>query len=96
MVKGSDRVQVVCPLCNANLVVDPKTGLVLHSEAKKSGYSFEDALDQVQTRKERTDQLFDQAFQNEKERRDGLEGKFQEALKSKDELDEPPNPWEMD
>jgi len=96
MAQGSDRIKVVCPLCNASMVVDPKTGLVLHSEERKSGYSFEDALDQVQTRKEKSDQMFEKAFQNEKDRRAGLEGKFREALESKEEIDEPPNPWEMD
>ena len=96
MVKGSDRIKVVCPLCSATMVVDPKTGLVLHSEEKKSGYSFEDALDQVQARKDKSDEMFEKAFQNEKERREGLEGKFREALDSQDELEEPPNPWEMD
>lgn len=96
MAKGSDRIKVVCPLCNASMVVDPKTGLVIHSEGKKSGYSFEDALDQVQIRKEKSDELFQKAFQDEKERQKGLEDKFKEALESKDELDEPPNPWEMD
>ena len=78
------------------MVVDPKTGLVLHSDKTKSDYSFEAALDQIQTRKEKSDQLFEKAFQDEEERREGLEGKFREALESKDELDEPPNPWEMD
>ena len=96
MAKGSDRIKVVCPLCNAAMVVDPKTGLVLHSDEKQSGYSFEDALHRVQTRKEKSDELFQKAFRNEQERREGLEDKFQEALKSEDELDELPNPWEMD
>jgi uncharacterized protein YbaR (Trm112 family) len=96
MTKGSDRIKVVCPLCNGTLTVDPRTGLVLHSEGKKSGYSFEDALDQVHTRKEKSDDLFQKAFEDERERREGLEGKFREALDSQDELDEPPNPWEMD
>ena len=40
--------------------------------------------------------MFEKAFQNEKERQEGLEGKFREALDSQDELEEPPNPWEMD
>ena len=50
----------------------------------------------VQTRKEKSDELFQKAFRNEQERREGLEDKFQEALKSEDELDELRNPWEMD
>ena len=96
MAKGSDRINVVCPLCDATMVVDPKTGLVIHSQAKKSGFSFEDGLAQVQARKEKSDELFQKAFQTEQSRQEGLEGKFQEALESQDELDEPPKPWEMD
>ena len=96
MAKESRRIQVVCPSCQATMVVDPKTGLVLHSEEKKSGYSFDEALDQVRSRKEKSEELFQKAFQDEKLRHQGLEKKFREALESKDELDEPPNPWEMD
>jgi len=54
---------VVCPSCQANLVVDPKTGLVLHSEGKKPDYSFDQALDHLQSRKEQSDELFQKAFQ---------------------------------
>lgn len=69
---------------------------MLHSEDKKSGYSFEKALEQVQERKAKADELFDKAFQEEKKRQSNLEEKFREALKSKDELDEPSRPWDLD
>ena len=90
------RIEVICPCCQATLTVDPKTGLVLHSEGKKTGYSFEQALEQVKARKEKADELFDKAFLDEKRRHEALEEKFREALKSKDELDEPAKPWDMD
>ncbi len=96
MTKGAPRIQVVCPSCQAKLAVDPKTGLVLHAEGKKSDVSFEEALEQVHSRQEKTEELFEKAFLDEEQRKKGLEEKFREALNSKDELDEPPSPWEID
>lgn len=96
MTKEGAKIEVICPCCQAKLLVEPKSGLVLHSEEKKSGYSFEKALEEVQSRKEQADELFQKAFQDEKRRQQSLEEKFREALKSKDELDEPARPWDMD
>ena len=96
MAKGDPRIKVVCPSCQANLVVDPKTGLVLHSEGKKPDYSFDEALDHLQSRKENSDELFQKAFLDEEQRKQTLEEKFREALDSKDELDEPHHPLELD
>ena len=91
------RIEVVCPCCQAKLVVDGKTGLVIHSEAMKSGYSFDEALEKEKERKSKSDELFAKAFEDEENRRANLENKFQEALESKDELDEPPpRPWDLD
>ena len=95
--KEQQRVEVVCPCCQAKLTVDGKTGLVIHSEAMKSAYSFDEALVKEQERKAKSDELFAKAFENEKHRRASLEDKFQEAFDSKDELDEPPpRPWDLD
>ena len=92
-----NRVQVTCPSCQASLVVDPKTGLVLHSEEKKSGYSFESALEDVQRQKGRIEETFRKAFSDERARHQAMEDKFREALESQDELDEPPpKPWDFD
>lgn len=91
------RLTVTCPCCQARLVVDPVSGLVVHSEAKKGSYSFDEALQQERRRKAKSDELFNKAFEDEKERQKSLEEKFQEALRSKDELDEPPpRPWDLD
>ena len=96
MAKGDPRIQIVCPSCQANLTVDPRTGLVLHSDGKKPDYSFDEALDHLQSRKEQSDELFQKAFQDEEQRKKTLEEKFQEALDSKDELDAPHHPLELD
>ncbi len=96
MAKGDPRIQIVCPSCQANLTVDPRTGLVLHVEGKKPDYSFDEALDRLQARKENSEELFQKAFRDEEQRKQNLEEKFQEALESKDELDEPHHPLELD
>jgi predicted nucleotide-binding protein (sugar kinase/HSP70/actin superfamily) len=96
MSKKGQNIEVVCPCCQATLLLDSATGLVLHSAEKKSGYSFESGLESVRQRKEKSEQLFEEAFQKEEQRRRSLEDKFRKALESKDELDEPPSPWEID
>lgn len=57
---------------------------------------MEDALKREKTRKEKADELFQQAFDKEQKRTDQLEQKFQEALRSKDELEEPMRPFDLD
>jgi hypothetical protein len=95
--KAKQRVEVTCPCCQAKLLVDGATGLVLHTETRKSSYSFDDALQREKERKAKTDELFAKAVENEKRRQSSLEEKFQAALRSKDELDEPPpRPWDLD
>jgi predicted nucleotide-binding protein (sugar kinase/HSP70/actin superfamily) len=96
MSDGQEKLEVVCPCCQATLTIESKTGLVLHSREKKTAYSFEDALQQVKKRKDMADELFQKAFTEEKKRKDSLEEKFQQALERKDELDDPARPWDMD
>lgn len=91
------RLEITCPCCQAKLVVDPTTGLIVHSEAKKSTYSFDDAVKREQERKSKSDELFARAVQDERRRQSSLEERFKEALRSKDELDEPPpRPFDFD
>lgn len=91
------RVEVVCPCCQSRLLVDSRTGLVLHSAHKKENLSLEEAFAREQARKEKSDEMFQKVFLDEKKRQSSLEEKFKEALKSKDELDEPPpRPWDLD
>lgn len=96
MSKKENKIEVVCPSCQTALLVDAKTGLVLHSTEKGTDYTFETGLAQLQDRKQKSDELFDKAFENEKQRQQSLEDKFKQALESKDELDEPQRPWEFD
>jgi hypothetical protein len=93
---STDKLEIICPCCQATLLVDAETGLVLNAQEKKSGYSFEDALHQVQYRKEKADELFQKAVEDERKRQSSLEDKFRKALESKDQLEEPSRPWDMD
>ncbi len=96
MAKEVKKLQVVCPCCQATLTLEPSTGMVLKTQEKKIDYSLEGALKQERSRKEKADELFAQAFQNEKKRHATLEEKFRKALDSKDELEDPTRPWDFD
>jgi hypothetical protein len=90
------KLKVDCPECGCVLIVDSKTGLVIRTESRKPEYSFESALEEVAERKSRADQLFSQAMDQEKRRHATLEEKFEEALRSKDELEDPKRLWDLD
>ncbi len=96
MSDGHEKLEVVCPCCQATLTIESKTGMVLHAKEKKSAYSFEDALQQVKKRKEMADDLFNKAVSDERRRKDTLEEKFQQALDMKDELEEPTRPFDIE
>jgi hypothetical protein len=91
------KLEIVCPCCQAELLVEGKTGVILHSEAKKAAYSFDDAVRKEKERHEKSDELFAKAVADEKQRKHTLEDRFKAILDSKDELDEPPpRPFDLD
>lgn len=94
--KKTKRLEITCPCCQSRLQVEPSSGLVISSQARKPKTSLDEAIGLERERKSRADQLFAQAFQDEKQRHDLLEKKFQEALKVKDELEDPVRPLEFD
>jgi hypothetical protein len=98
MPKKTDHLIVQCPCCEAVLTVHRTSGEVLFTEKskKKSGVSFEDAMQQLQKEKETADDRFRDAFAKESSRMKTIEEKFQENLKRKDELEEPLRPLDYD
>ena len=96
MSEETKRVKVTCPSCQATLTVEPTTGLVIHTEAKKVDYSLQDAVKKEQEKKSKTDEMFAQAFQAEEDRHQSLEEKFKKALEAKNELDDPTRPFDLD
>jgi len=96
MAKRTPRLELRCPKCQAKLVVERETGLVLHSEEQKPNYSLEEAVTKIKSQKDKSDELFQKALVDERRRQAGLEEKFHKAFESRDELDEPVRPFDLD
>jgi hypothetical protein len=94
-----EKFSVICPCCEAALVIDAQTGAVLaHEEKKKILGSFEDLKGELSKQKELRDQLFSQEMSSMKDRERLLEEKFKEAMKrAEGEKDVPyRNPLDLD
>lgn len=94
-----EKINVICPCCEATLTIDGQTGAVLaHEEKKKIHGSFEDLKGEMDKQKELREQLFAQEQQAQKDRERLLEEKFREAMKrAGDDKDKPfKNPLDMD
>ena len=94
-----EKFSIICPCCEAVLVVDAQTGAVLaHEEKKKVLGSFEDLKGELSKQKELRDQLFSQEMSSIKDRERLLEEKFKEAMKrAEGEKDLPyKNPLDLD
>ncbi|MFL6229607.1 MAG: 2-nitropropane dioxygenase [Pyrinomonadaceae bacterium] len=93
------RFTIVCPCCDATLVVDAQTGALLaHEEKAKPIATFEAMTKDLERQKQTRDQLFAQEMGSLKDRERLLEEKFQEALKraDKDKDKVYRNPLDMD
>ncbi len=94
-----EKFSIICPCCEAVLVVDAQTGAVLsHEEKKKILGSFEDLKGELGKQKELRDQLFSQEMSSMKDRERLLDEKFKEAMKrAEGEKDVPyKNPLDLD
>ncbi|MCW5958999.1 MAG: hypothetical protein KIS76_02490 [Pyrinomonadaceae bacterium] len=77
-----EKISVICPCCEATLVIDGNTGAIIsHAEKKKVHGSFDDLRTELTKQKELRDQLFAQEMSSQKDRERLLEEKFQEAKK---------------
>ena len=95
--KKTSHLLVRCPCCDAVLTVERSSGEVLFTEkSQKKSISFEDAVLQVQKDKDTAEDRFQDAFTREASRMKTVEGKFEEAMKRKDELEEPIRPLDFD
>lgn len=91
------KIEVRCTCCDATLTVDAASGAVLFTkQPARKGLSFEDAVRHVQKQKDTASDRFDQAFAKEKERKDLIDMKFQEAMERADELDAPVRDIDLD
>jgi hypothetical protein len=75
--------EVICPCCQATLVIDEGLKRVVrHVEAERADKpKLDEAHRILAEEKARRDALFDQAVQSEKTRGDALSRRFEEALK---------------
>ena len=94
-----EKINVICPCCEATLTIDAQTGALLaHDEKAKKLSSFEDLKSELGKQKELREQLFAQEMSSQKDRERLLEEKFQEALKRADTEKDVPfrNPLDLD
>src|SRR5262245_24721559 len=97
MARNTNHLTVRCTCCDAVLTVERSSGEVIFTEKpKKKGASFEDTLSHVQREKDTAEDRFKEAFEREQSRMKSVEGKFEEAMKRADELEEPIRPLDFD
>ena len=73
---------VICPCCEATIVVDAQTGAIIsHQEKAKPLASFEEMAKEMESRKKVREQVFSQELGSQKDRERLLEEKFREAMK---------------
>ena len=93
------RFTLICPCCEATLVVDAQTGaLISHEEKAKPVASFEEMAKDLERQKQVRESIFSQELGSLKDRERLLEEKFREAMKRADKDKDKPyrNPLDMD
>ncbi len=91
--KGSseETLRITCPCCRTKLTVDAASGeILLEERPKRSGLSWEDALQAGQQRSAEAEQQFRRNIERERHADELLEKKFREALKKADKSPTPP------
>lgn len=95
----SDKIEIDCPACEAQIVIDRETGEVLWHKAKvrKTTGSFEDMVSRMQSEKSDLAKKFDKGMETQKDRSRLLDEKFKEAVERVDKDAPPPiNPLDLD
>ena len=90
---------VVCPCCEAAIIVDAQTGVIIsHQEKAKPLASFEEMAREMERQKETRNQVFSQELGSMKDRERLLEEKFREAMKRAEKDKDTPyrNPLDFD
>ena len=73
---------VICPCCEAAIIVDAQTGVIIsHEEKTKPLASFEEMAKEMERQKKLREQVFSQELGSVKDRERLLEEKFREAMK---------------
>jgi hypothetical protein len=91
--------EVVCPCCEATIVIDRISGEVLLHKAKerKATGSLESMVAGLESQKSEMERRFDREMASQKDRARILEEKFKEALDRAEKSDVPVvNPMDLD
>ncbi|MER3431825.1 MAG: 2-nitropropane dioxygenase [Blastocatellia bacterium] len=93
------RLTIFCPCCEASIVIDRATGVIISFEEKKKPLaSFDELKSDLEKQKEIREQIFAQEMSSLKDRERLLDEKFKEALKRAEGDDKTPfkNPLDLD
>jgi hypothetical protein len=100
MTRLKSEIEVVCPCCNATLVIDLNLGRVVsHVEPDRGNKpELSDAHRLLAEEAARREAIFEQSVSNEKTRGDALSRRFEEALKqaSKEPITKPTRDFDLD
>lgn len=91
--------EIICPCCEAAIVVDRISGEVLLHKPKerKAGGSFESMVAGLESQKSEMEKKFDREIASQKDRSRILEEKFREAMERAEKSDKPViNPMDLD
>jgi hypothetical protein len=91
--------EVMCPCCEATIVIDRLSGEVLLHKAKeiKTSGSLESMVSNLETQKSEAARRFEKQLESQKDRSRILEEKFKEAMQRADKSDKPlVNPLDLD
>lgn len=95
------EIQVKCPGCRTQLLVDVETGRARRIESDLSGEElFDSAVDQVRNNEKSKEDRFDRLMRSQEGREARLEDQFDRAKKraadADDDGEEPPHPFDRD
>ena len=100
MATENETGKITCPCCQTTLVLDRQTLSILYfteHREKAGGASFEAALQELKAKEKQKGSRFQQAVDEEKQRRALLSKKFHELQrKAAEEPDAPPPPRPFD
>jgi hypothetical protein len=92
-----EALDVTCPCCGSLLKVDAETGSVIWLDKKKEpAKDFDELVSRVQSQRSLLDEKFARSVQQNRNQKDILEKKFEEARKRAAERpdERPPNPFD--
>jgi len=96
----AENIEILCPCCEATIVVDRESGeVLLHKAKEKRGASgsLESMVAGLESQKSEMQRKFDRELASQKDRARLLEEKFREAMKRAEKSDEPHvNPMDLD